>query len=1139
MTDNGVAMQVDQTKKMSPPDDPELELVLRHALVDIGREASGVNDAAVKRFIVITPAKLRAYAERLSARYLRDHESALPSGVTIEVHSFSSFVDSVAGTRYAYPSLSPSKLRMFLYDRVRADGNLFPDIDDVDVFDTVAQFAAQIADLANDGITSEDLTKLPTANDEGTRLHRLRVLLGDVEREYLDPDTGVRYVMPGDVATSSAQWLERNGASTWIYLYGFEHLEASERLAVAAMKRHAHVWQDSGDGDGGNESGACARPTSAPEIAVTPANSVADEVRLVASRIAKIRKDQPHSRILVTARDLSRYAAMLEAECAYRGIPINMDAPDSMLDHPMATLALTLLDDDFYDVASTGHNTAVIRAFRTGLVCDDPDSDEPALKTSQLDSIENFLLDNDPQSVWMTVPADIVDEEGASERRIDKNNALRKSYALTQLIARFVAAADRQCRPRDGKTVHDTLTGFMDFVRRYVLEPKHGPRKPSYTRLVWDVIAQTCRELIDRYPGDHPFADIRPMFRRQLRAVLAANRLNGRPIALDAVDVRPYPTPVHMYDHVFVLGATESQIPAIRHETGLLDDSEREDLAARIADDPARSDTVRALLSRTVCKQSERERSAFDLLLAHAGTRLTVTYARSMDDSAQEPSRYIVDWLESKNQENVPKVTDADLTHPIDGKLLTLPDTYLPLGRELAERLFLRAAKQDDGRFPSKNDNADALALDVSVSSIEMYYGNPYDYFLRHGLRIRPRERFELDAAVEGLFYHAMLEHAMKDRKPSQPIRDLLADYLDENTPSWNPLDDQDMGVLRSSNRLKAFNAQMSETVAKSVDYLDALYAGVDSSVVATEQQFAVPQGGRDADDGSVWPAIRVPLGMADGPDGVRLPVTMYVNGKIDRLDEINVDGRRSLLVLDYKSSGKVFLNPKAQDSTVSGSASDIFYGHELQLLTYAKAAQDNAGPVAGLFFVPIKRKEGIKVDYADFCKHVNPSLPGVVDATVRLQGTTGDGTDIHLTLAGLKRYGPWNMDVKQSGVAVGDWHFQNAQSQCVDEQQLDTAIEHAQKKIRQAAEQILNGVLPISPYRTDQKDGLQYSDFKDVMALDTITGSAFRYERAVGFSDVFGEAASVAENAQADAIPAKQPAKTSKSKRTSKKKAE
>lgn len=55
--------------------------------------------------------------------------------------------------------------------------------------------------------------------------------------------------------------------------------------------------------------------------------------------------------------------------------------------------------------------------------------------------------------------------------------------------------------------------------------------------------------------------------------------------------------------------------------------------------------------------------------------------------------------------------------------------------------------------------------LFVSVSQLETYYRNPFEYFLRYGLRLRVRPEFAMTPADTGSLDHATLDQVFKNSR--------------------------------------------------------------------------------------------------------------------------------------------------------------------------------------------------------------------------------------------------------------------------------------------------------------------------------------------------------------------------------------
>ncbi|PLS29171.1 PD-(D/E)XK nuclease family protein [Bifidobacterium parmae] len=1156
-------------EKGNPMGNPRLGGMLDRVFARPKTEATGV-----EHVYVITPARLRSHMERETLRYLRDHAAAVQhAGAVVDVHSFTSFVRSVIGNRdeaaSMRPTLSPFVLRAFLAREMSRDQSVFRKAGRT--FGSVNQFASQIEELRKAGVTSADLERLAaeerdraarattvaTASQdmaESGRFNALRTLLSLVEQRF-----GERYALPGEIAPVVEPWLRLHGVDSRFLLIGFEWFAPSEALALQAMLRYSQVdvddvtasgaaWHGLSEAIGGKDSDGYGplEPVMPPTVPphVLAVDDPAEEVRFAADDIARHVRESAGSLsygdILVTARDLDPYRALLDTEFTYRGVPVNATPAAMMVDDPVADVVLGLLDPAFTD-RDHRDPTAVMRVLRTGLLrglrIPDSNAAEGSAKTkalgpSVLDRVENMLAESDPKRIW--------DRNRAKANVAKAKKAGYDADVWNALIAidGFIDAAKGVVEPKSGATVRAYLTGLVSLLADYQvnkglrdLNADHADRDGRAllrSRRTWDTIMAAFDELVGQF-GDEPFDGFASTFRENLASLLAMEPSGARPKALNAVDVATYPTPMRPYRLVYVLGASETQLPAVPHETGLLDDSERETLADDL-ESHGRHVEAWSLRAATVDAKARREPTSFNLVTGNATEQVTVTWPRTMDGAAQQPSAYAAAILGTSVEEladgKAGTAADADdWAHDIDDALIDVPsaDGQPPLDRELATLLFTNHERPDDPTSP--------LVFDASVSAIEQYYANPYDYFLQRGLRIKPIRPYELDSMLEGSYYHAVLEHAldrwMRRHPGEQPeleeMQEYIRDYarLDrsdatsgEPDDDWTVLDDDArMSVLDSSNRMRAVRRQLEDRLLNMAVHMDirrrawgekhGLKYGTESGSkkapyiskrfipMHAERQFGDIHG-----KPGHWAALSEHTlhGLVDGRE-ILLP--LHVNGKIDRIDRIVApdDAEKvpeSLLILDYKSSVKpLFGGTPTKAKPDANRGSTVYAGRELQLFTYARVALQQTGlPVAGLYFLPIKLKNNdmdeIEVDKR--WKQVHGRLQyGLASLDDGGQATA------------------WGMNLTAGGTSIVPWKVSSGWP--LDSQNdFDAISAFVQHRIHEACDAVMAGDVKVAPYRKtddDDRDGTTFSDYADVFALDLINGEAFHKERQVSRTEL------------------------------------
>lgn len=1073
--------------------DDELDSLFRKIASDVGK--SSKNRPSKEQYFIVTPARLRPYVECKVLEFRQNGNQFPPKTIAgVGVHSFSSLVKSQIRTTDVKPILGNLTLRAYLSQCMRHDPETFREAGEV--FGSINQFAQQITELVNAGVSSGDLM-----DSDDVRIQSLGRLLKAFENRF-----GNAYVLQGGSPLNAIAWVRENGGHLHFYLHGYERLTAAELRLVSEMAEHSNLTITDDETfspdylrvlrkkamDG--EIGLPEPKSNCGNVEVIPTADTAGEVRMAADRIQEKLETIPAGEILITARDLSPYRAILETEFASHGIALNSTPAATMADHPLADLLLGLLDPKLYE----HEPQAILRIYRSGLI-------RGGLKVtrSELDRVENAFVHEDPEMLWkFQLPGKYL------------NESMRK-------ISSLIDQAHSVFRPKTSGTVKEVLTGMVRFLvankvnmsyKDLLNEDESREFMFAQTRQVWMKIMDALNELVENL-GDEPYADFEPSFADNLESMLSMEPLSVKPKALNAVDVVAFPTAMRPYRYVYVLGASESQVPAIPHESGLLDDSERKGIAKHL-ESRGKHIPAEALLGSIVERKARREPLAFNRLLAYADS-VTISCPKNIGNQAQEPSSYVLKLFgnEARNARN------SDPRHEKDRALKLIDQPRHGIDPDTARKLFVKT--EEGGGKP---------AFITSVSAMEEYYGNPYEYFLDHGLRIKKLEPFRLDAALEGTYYHSVLEHAidlwMNDNRSSgsTPTVAEMCGYIDEcsglsATNKWNPSDeDPRLHVLESSNRMHAVHRQLVNNLKSFIEQLDAERAELVKNLafdekkiqdgkskdkspktvnfvpLATEHEFGefAQTKAETESRNKAWPYL-------EGSIVEGIPVC--IRGKVDRIDAISVDGLpNDLLILDYKSSEKqLFGIAASKQSPDKDKGSKVFYGHELQLLTYALAARGNNPDktIAGVMFLPIKRKkwEHIKIDSLGKKTLVrNENEKSFL--TTMFTGPYTDDDGIALTPAKCgSQLNRGSMFIEHWAVNK-HWHF--------EEDEAELLYGFVLSKIEIAAEHILGGDLPVRPYLIvsddSQKsaDGMRYSDYPAIMALDVIDDNLYYLQRPV-----------------------------------------
>ncbi|EPC52630.1 ATP-dependent nuclease subunit B, partial [Lacticaseibacillus paracasei subsp. paracasei Lpp123] len=253
------------------------------------------------------------------------------------------------------------------------------------------------------------------------------------------------------------------------------------------------------------------------------------------------------------------------------------------------------------------------------------------------------------------------------------------------------------------------------------------------------------------------------------------------------------------------------------------------------------------------------------------------------------------------------------LSRSWQGVLASLKQTKLaPLAQKLAGSLTYQ---NDPGRLdPTLAVQLYGRDMNVSVSRLETYYRNQFEYFLKYGLLLQPRPEFELSPADTGSLFHAVLDQYLTQlRDAGQTLADVTAADVAAAVPPLVAAITKRPGyeILGSTHRMAYLTSRLSRLLIQVLTNMRQQQRRTGFRPMRTELQF-----GRIGDTRGL-PGLSWPL-----PHGGRV----NVRGKIDRLDVYRESDAQRFMVVDYKSTQHRF------------DDSDAYYGIALQMLTYVEA---------------------------------------------------------------------------------------------------------------------------------------------------------------------------------------------------------
>lgn len=351
----------------------------------------------------------------------------------------------------------------------------------------------------------------------------------------------------------------------------------------------------------------------------------------------------------------------------------------------------------------------------------------------------------------------------------------------------------------------------------------------------------------------------------------------------------------------------------------------------------------------------------------------------------------------------------------------------------------------------------DAGKLSFSVSRIEKYASCPFAYFIQYGLKAKNRKLYEFAPPDLGLLVHDILDSFTKrikqdgvlwseldDNKCKRYVDSLVEKRLEENSNS----------ILLSSNRYRHFAKRITNVISKSVSVLSKQISNGQFEVFKTE-----------------YPFTGKSLELSDNEK-------VYFEGRIDRIDTLDLDGNVYIRIIDYKTGNKKF------------DLNELYYGIQIQLLVYLDILLKNsqyilntqAKPGAVLYF---------KVD----------------DPIIKTNSTMSKEEAEHKILEKLKLKGLLLKDIKvvramdnnigTSSLVIPasikkDDSF-SATSSVITEKDFDVLRDYVNKKMKELCEEMLSGKIDINPIKNCNIAYCSYCEYSAICQFDTdISGNKY-----------------------------------------------
>ena len=820
-------------------------------------------------------------------------------------------------------------------------------------------------------------------------------------------------------------------------------------------------------------------------VAVGEAETPAEELTCAAETILRlVREKGYHYRdFAVVTGDLEEYGR--EAGRIFRaaGIPCFLDQKHNVMMNPFVEFIRAAID---MAVQNCSYES-VFRFLRCGLT---------DFSEEETDRMENYVLAlgirsrKQYEEKWIRLPRHMNPEEigelnGLRERFIRKTQEfmsgikekMSPAERKTEVLYRFIVQNNIQLKLKEREEKF-RAEGEAALAREYA----------QIYRIIMDLLDKVTEVLGGEKMGLTAYQQI-------LEAGLQETRVGLIPPGGDQVLIGDIErTRLKNVRVLFLVGVNEGIIPKKVSGAGILSEADREYLQAKSVS-----------LSPTAREEMYRQRFYLYLSLTKPSDRLYLSYSRAASGEKVRMPSYLIGMiirlfpdirvrkLEAEktvqNRLETPEGTLALFLEGLRSVRAGSPEAgFLELyhwyrkdeTRKTQLERLLEAAFYENPQTGISRAVARALYGKVLVNSatrLEQFAACAFAHFLKYGLLLKEREKYEFNAADMGTVMHEALESFSKK--------------VSERGLCWAELTDEQREKM-VDEALDEVVHDYGNTILHSSQRNNWLIGRTRSMMRCTVWALQEQLKKGEFEPGG----FEVTFAEEDQLQSVNISLSqdekLRLRGRIDRLDLCETDEKLYVRIIDYKT-GKTALDLFA-----------LYYGTQLQLVVYLNAAMeleqkkhpDKQVEPAGIYYYhieePYLKTDTLEADVSPEARLGALRLDGLSrgeEEVIKLQDRTVEpGGSSHVIPVLVTSKGKLDKRSKTAG-----------------KEEFDIICGYAEKKVRELGRQILDGDTGISPALLKAKDSCAYCPYHGICGFDEkIPGFSYRRMKPLSEEELF-----------------------------------
>ncbi|MBD3110283.1 helicase-exonuclease AddAB subunit AddB [Bacillus sp. AGMB 02131] len=826
------------------------------------------------------------------------------------------------------------------------------------------------------------------------------------------------------------------------------------------------------------------------------------ELEGIAREILKLVREQHYKwrDITVLVRNGNDYADLVKTIFQDYRIPFFIDAKETMLHHPLIELIRSSLET----LQTNWRYEPVFRAIKTELLY--PLKADRVAMRHNVDLLENFVLARGIKGEqwtgkerWTYHRFKGLELEDIKQN--DKEIALENQVnEWKELFSKPLITLGKRCKKaKTGIEYCQALYLFLEEVGAPDHLDQLRMKAEEEGRLIearrHDQVWKSVIDLLDQFVETMRDTKLNlKQFISILDSGLQALQFSQVPPALDQVIVANLDlSRQNDVKIAFVIGLNEGVLPMKATEEGIFTDSDRQ-LLNKTGIELAPDSTVRLFdeeftAYKAFTTASEKLYVSYPLGDEEGGSLLASPYIKRIkeilpkacelylqnepqDDTKEQQLMYMpnesiaLSYLTAVLQQQKRGYKPDDVWYSLYNYLLesNQGSTKMVLSslhyENKARRLSSQTSKGLYGKKVKVND-IEETKMQASVSRMERYNSCAFSHFASHGLGLKERNVYRLEAPDIGELFHGALkiisdtllkENIQWSALSQEQCHQLASAAVEQLAPK---LQNQ---ILLSSNRHHYIKRKLENVIGR---------ASIALSEQAKHSGFTPfkLELGFGNDNESILPPY--PLKLADGTD-------MELIGRIDRVDTAKFNDQIYVRIIDYKSSSK------------DVNLDEVYYGLALQMLTYldvliqfAPQLIGQAVSSAGMLYFYVHNPIIKANEMMDLSK-----LEKEIFKQFKMKGLLVDKPEILQLMDDKLIIGESSKSdiISVNFLKNGDI---SKTSKVASEQDFDMLRNHIHHLYKKAGNEILNGETIINPYKKKDKIPCTYCAYKSVCMFD------------------------------------------------------